>query len=82
MLKISKTINLNGSSEIDGQVIAYMSASISTEGNNSNINKVITNQELYNANKSTVRTDFIAFEDEVYKIEDEINSTNAIKVGK
>ena len=31
MLKINTTINLNGNSYIDGQVVAYMSASISTD---------------------------------------------------
>ena len=32
MLRINKTINLNGASEIEGQVVVYMSASISTDG--------------------------------------------------
>ena len=42
MLKINKTINLNATSEIDGQVVVYMNASISTDGNtNANINKNI-----------------------------------------
>lgn len=83
MLKINKTININGNSEIDGQVVVYMSASISTDGNtNANINKNIANQELYNANKSQVRADMAEFEDEVYKVEDELNPINSKKVGK
>ena len=41
MLKINTTINLNGTSEINGQVVAYMSASISTDGQSANINKSI-----------------------------------------
>ncbi|WP_286149561.1 MULTISPECIES: hypothetical protein [Bacillota] len=84
MLKINKTININGTSEIDGQVVVYMNASISTDGNtNANINKNITNQDLYNANKVSVRADMSAFEEEVYKIEDELNSDNVLrKVGK
>ena len=74
MLKINKTINLNATSEIDGQVVVYMNASISTDGNtNANINKNITNQELYNANKVQVRADMAEFEQEVYKVEDELN---------
>ena len=47
MLKINTTINLNGNSYIDGQVVAYMSASISTDGQSANINKSIANQDLY-----------------------------------
>lgn len=39
-----------------------------------NINKNITNQEVYNANKVQVRADIAEFEQEVYKIEDEISS--------
>ncbi|WP_286233356.1 hypothetical protein [Romboutsia ilealis] len=84
MLKINKTINLNGTSEINGQVVVYMNASISTDGTtNANINKNISNQELYNANKVSVRADMSAFEEEVYKIEDELNSDNVSrKAGK
>lgn len=82
MLKINKTININGTSEIDGQVVVYMNASISTDGNsNANINKSIANQELYAANKVAVRVDMKQFEDEVYKVEDELNTTSR-KVGK
>lgn len=55
MLKINTTINLNGTSEINGQVVAYMSASISTDGQSANINKSIANQDLYNANKASIR---------------------------
>ena len=73
MLKINTTINLNGTSEINGQVVAYMSASISTDGQSANINKSIANQDLYNANKASIRADFAKFEDEVYKVEDSIN---------
>ncbi len=59
-----------------------MSASIGTDGNtNANINKSIANQELYNSNKTSVRADMKQFEDEVYKLEDEIN-TSSRKVGK
>lgn len=85
MLKVNKNITLNGTSEIDGQVVVYMSASIGTDGNtNANINKSIANQELYNSNKTSVRADMKQFEDEVYKVEDEINtpSISSRKVGK
>ncbi|SCJ49822.1 Uncharacterised protein [uncultured Clostridium sp.] len=87
MLKTTKTISINGSSEIDGQVIVYMSASLSTTGTGSeNINKTINNQELYNANKSEVRKDMRDFEDLVYEEQDKldtyVNEVKTEKVGK
>lgn len=82
MLRANKNITLNGTSEIDGQVVVYMSASISTDGStNANINKSIANQELYAANKVAVRADMAEFEKEVYKVEDELNPASR-KVGK
>ena len=82
MLKVNKNITLNGTSEIDGQVVVYMSASISTDGNsNANINKSIANQDLYNSNKVAVREDMATFEKEVYKVEDSINKTEITKDG-
>ncbi len=75
MLNINKTINLTGSSTVDGQVVVYMNASISTDGTtNANINKNVTNKELYDANKETVREDMKQFETEVYKVEDSLNT--------
>lgn len=74
MLKVNKNITLTGTSEIEGQQVAYMSASLSTDGNgNANVSRTITNQELYNANKVAVRKDMNDFELEVYKVEDEVN---------
>ena len=72
MLKMSRNINLNATSEIDGVQVAYMNATISDEGGSGNISKGINNQALYNANRAEVRRDMAAFEDEVYRIEDEI----------
>lgn len=73
MLQINKNINLNGVSVIDGVQVAYMNATISTEGNNGiNINKNIMNQELYSANKAQVRADIAEFEDAVYEVEDSL----------
>lgn len=52
-----------------------MSANISTDGGNgANVNKIITNQEIYNANKAQVRANIAAFKQEVYKIEDELTT--------
>lgn len=74
MLNVSKNITLSGTSVIEGVQVAYMSASISTDGGNgANINKTITNQEVYNANKVAVRADIAEFENKVYEIEDELS---------
>ena len=73
MLNINKNIILNGTSVIDGVQVAYMSASISTDGGTgANVNKTITNQELYNANKVAVRADIAEFENKVYEVEEEL----------
>lgn len=74
MLNINKNITLNGVSIIDGVQVAYMSATISSDGGaGANVNKTITNQEVYNANKATVRADIAEFESKVYEVEDELN---------
>ncbi|MEG2246300.1 MAG: hypothetical protein RSC84_02525 [Peptostreptococcaceae bacterium] len=81
MLKINKTINISGTSEIEGKVVVYMNASISTDGNtNANINKSIANQELYNSNKTTGRADMAEFEKEVHKVEDSLNAEIKVNI--
>lgn len=73
MLEINKNITLTGVSKIDGVQVAYMSATISSDGGTgANVNKTITNQELYNANKVQVRADIVTFETKVYEVEDEL----------
>lgn len=73
MLEINKNITLNGTSLINGVQVAWMSATISSDGGTgANVNKNITNQEVYNANKAQVRADIAAFETKVYEVEDEL----------
>lgn len=73
MLILNKNISLNGVSQIDGQPVVYMSANLSTDGTSSNnVNKSISNRELYNANKAQVRQDMADFENTVYQVEDEL----------
>lgn len=80
MLNINRKTTLNGTSIIDGVQVAYMSASISTDGvEGANVNKTITNQEVYNANKVQVRADIAEFEQEVYKIEDELLAAKTLE---
>lgn len=72
MLTTNKNITLSGTSTINGVQVVYMSATINTEGTNSeNITKTIANQNLYINNKDEVRNDMAAFEQEVYKVQDE-----------
>ena len=88
MLKVDKNITLNGASLVNGVQVAWMSATISSDGGaGANVN--ITNQELYNSNKVEVRADITSFEEQVYKLEDELlksESTEEVtkirKVGK
>lgn len=83
MLNINKNITLSGTSVIDGVQVMYMSASISTDGGNgANVNTTITNQEIYNANKAQVRADKAAFEEEVYKVEDELLEAKTLETRK
>lgn len=77
MLKTNQNITLTGISEIGGQQVAYLSASISTDGaTNASVNKTITNQELYNANKAECREDMNKFEAAVYAVEDSLTTAS------
>ena len=74
MLKINKSINLNGEVTIDGVQVAWLNAAINADENSgTNINRSITNQELYNANKTQIRADIAEFEKAVYECEDSIS---------
>lgn len=80
MLEVNKNITLTGISKIDGVQVVYMNATISSDGGaGANINKSITNQEVYNANKVQVRADIAGFEEEVYKLEDELLKANSVE---
>lgn len=72
MLELTKNITLNGVSKIDGEAVIYLNAIIdSKNGYGANINKTVVNQNLYLANKDTLRADVEAFEQAVYAVEDE-----------
>ncbi len=73
MLKTNKSITLTGYSIIEDKQVAYMNATISTNGGNvGSVTRSIQNQELYNANKAEVRADMDNFDKELYAIEDEL----------
>ena len=80
MLKVDKNITLNGVSLVNGVQVAWMSATMNSDGGSgANVNKTITNQELYNANKAEVRADIGEFEDQVYKLEDELLNSSSME---
>ena len=71
-LKITQTVTLTGTSEIDEQQAAYFSAQIPQGVGNSTISRNITNQVLYDANRKVVRADEAEFQGKVYAIEDSL----------
>lgn len=81
MLKVDKNITLNGVSLVNGVQVAWMNATISSDGGaGASVNKSITNQELYNGNKTEVRADITKFEEQVYKLEDELLNASSTEV--
>lgn len=78
MLKTTTSKNLNGTSIVDdgemkGVIVASMYASISEDGN-ININKTITNKEVYNRHKEEVQKDLRDFEVFVYSEAGEVTT--------
>ena len=71
-LKTQQTVTLTGTSEIDGVQIAYFNASIPQGIGNSTISRNITNQALYDSNRTAVRADEAEFQAKVYAIEDSL----------
>ena len=69
-LKITQTVTLTGASEIDGQQAAYFSAQVPQGVGNSTISISITNQVLYDSNRTAIRADEAEFQGKVYAIED------------
>jgi len=78
MLKSTKQINLNGTSEINGQVVVSLNSMIPSDTGVGNISQYVQNAELYEANKTQVRSDVAAFTDLVYAIEDELAAEAAV----
>ena len=69
---------MNGTSIVDdgemkGVIVASMYASISEDGN-ININKTITNKEVYNRHKEEVQKDLRDFENFVYSETGEVTA--------
>ena len=74
MLKVNKTISFDGTSYVTledetEQIVAYFNATIRAD-DTTQINMSISNAELYEANKTAVRSDYTAFQDAVYEVQD------------
>ncbi len=78
MLKTTKQITLNGFSEIDGQNVVTLNATIPSDTGVGNINQYTQNAELYDANKAQVRSDVAEFTALVYEIEDELAAESVV----
>ena len=79
MLETTKQITLTGYSEINGQNVVQLTASIPSDTGVGNINQYITNAEMYDANKVEVRNDIREFTDLVYEIEDEMAAAEEVE---
>lgn len=83
MLKSAKNVNLTGQSSVKvgegdnavDKVVVYMTATISSDSTkNISVNKNINDQDLYYKNRVEIRKDISDFEDQVYRLEDELLS--------
>lgn len=74
MLKNNKTISFDGTSYVIGedgteQIVAYFNATIRAD-DTAQINMSISNADLYEKNKATVRNDYTVFQSAVYEAQD------------
>lgn len=71
VLNIKKSTSVTGQVEMEGTVVVYLSASVSTDPNsNTSISQSIQNPELYAQNKAECRREIQAFQEYVYEVED------------
>lgn len=74
MLRSNKTTQFDGTSYITGedgaeQTVAYFSATIRAD-KTTTVSMSVSNAELYEANKVTVRSDYTEFQNAVYDAQD------------
>lgn len=78
MLKTSKSIAISGRSMVEDKQVATFNANIyetNTSGGSDNINMIITDRDLYGANKTTVRKDLQDFQSKVWSAQDKVMAT-------
>lgn len=77
MLETSKAVTLSARSLIDGQLAATFSANIYDEkdarNSSDNISMIVSNNQLYDQNKSAVRKDLQDFQKLVWSEQDKEN---------
>lgn len=73
MLKITKSITLNGNSLINNEMAATMYAMVNEDGS-SNQNVNIVNSTIYESNKKEVREDIAQFNNAMYELQDDKKS--------
>lgn len=71
-LTTKKSITLTGQSMIGDRQAVYYRAEIIEGNGTSTLNQAITDQALYEANRTECRNDFRAFQDAVWGIEDSV----------
>ena len=75
MLKTSKSIAISGRSMVDDKQVATFNANIyeaNVSGGSDNINMIITDRDLYDANKTVVRKDLQDFQTKLWTAQDEV----------
>lgn len=73
MLKITKSINLQGQSLIDGETAISLNANISQDGvGSTSINQNVMNSKFYTENRKECRDDSRQFQEAVWKVEDQL----------
>ena len=75
MLITNKSISISGRSLVDDKQVATFNANIyeaNASGGSDNINMIITDRDLYDANKVTVRKDLQDFQTKVWSAQDEV----------
>lgn len=73
----NKQIVFNSYSQINGETVVMLNATIPFDTGVGSTSQFIQNAELYEANKSQVRRDIAEFTELIYSIEDEIALENS-----
>lgn len=85
MLKTSKSIAISGRSMVDDKQVATFNANIyetNASGGSDNINMIITDRDLYDANKATVRKDLQDFQAKAWSVQDEVRANSDEKTSE
>lgn len=85
MLKTSKSIAISGRSMVEDKQVATFNANIyeaNASGGSDNINMIITDRDLYDANKATVRKDLQDFQAKAWSVQDEVRANSDEKTSE